>query len=388
MDPFLSEEQLMLRESVREFTARHCPPDVVRKWDEEQTFPHDVYAAMAGHGYMGIAIDEEYGGSGGDIVSQVIVMEELSRAMQGSSLGWLNTSCFGGKSVGLYGNEEQRRRFLPQIANGELFFAISVTEPGGGTDLLGHLETRCRPTDGGWIVDGRKVFTTGADIADYILLAARSKPDDELTKKSDGITVFLFPAKSEGIGLKPIPTFVQRTIDHFEVTYKDVFIPDEYVLGEPHGGWKLLIQTINNERILAGAYALGCAQAALEDAIAYAKVREAFGRPIGSFQAIAHHIANMAMSVRSARLIVHQAAWMQSNDLDATMEAAMCKVVASESASFTADLGMQILGGYGMTTSTDMQRYWRDSRVIRIGPVTNEVARSFIATELGLGRSY
>jgi acyl-CoA dehydrogenase len=388
MDPFLSEEQILLRDSVREFAARYCPPDEVRKWDEERTFPRHVYDAMAEHGYFGIGVAEEYGGSGGDIVTQAVMVEELVRAMQGSAIMWLNTSCFGGKSVGLYGTEEQKRKLLPDVAAGKLFFAISVTEPGGGTDVLGHLETQSRRVEGGWLVNGRKIYTTCADIADYILLATRSKPKDELTKKSDGVTVFLLPAKSKGISLRSVPTFGQLTVEHYEVTYDHVFVPDEWVLGEPHEGWRELIRTINNERILTAAYALGCAQAALDDAVAYAKVREAFGRPIGGFQAVAHHLANMAMALETSRLMTYKAAWMQSREIPCAKEAAMAKVVATEAATMIADLGIQILGGYGMTWAAHMQRYWRDVRVMRIGPVSNEVARSFIGTEMGLPRSY
>jgi acyl-CoA dehydrogenase len=388
MEPILTEEHVALRESVREFAARHCPPDRVRKWDEDKYFPREVYTKMAELGYMGIAVDPEYGGSGGDVIAQEIMVEELYRAMQGSAEMWFNTSCFGGESVGAYGTEEQKRKILPSIAQGKLMFAISVTEPGGGTDVLGHMKTIAKKVEGGWVVNGRKIFTTAADIADYILLVTRSKPDSELTRKSDGINVFLFPAKTEGITLKNIPKLSQRTLGHFEVAYDNVFIADEYLLGEPHDGWRLLLHTLNNERILGAAFCLGCAQAALDDSIAYAKVREAYGRPIGSFQAIAHYIANMALAIEQARLLTLKAAWLQSRHLPCGKEATMAKVAASEAASMSADLGMQVLGGYGIATSTDMQRYWRDSRIMRLGPVTNEMGRNFIAMELGLPRSY
>jgi acyl-CoA dehydrogenase len=388
MEPILTDEHIALRESVREFAARYCPPDQVRKWDDEQHFPVHVYEAMAELGYMGIAVDPEYGGSGGDVIAQEIMVEELYRAMQGSAEMWFNTSCFGGESVRAYGNEDQKRKILPGIVAGKLMFAISVTEPGGGTDVLGHMRTRAEKVDGGWLVNGRKIFTTAADIADYILLVTRSKPDAQLKRKSDGINVFLFPAKTDGISMKDIPKMSQRTLGHFEVTYDNVYIPDEYLLGEPHEGWRQLLHTLNNERILGAAFCLGCAQAALDDAVAYANVREAYGKPIGAFQAIAHHIANMAMAIEQARLMTLKAAWMQSRGLPCGMEATMAKVAASEAASMSSDLGMQILGGYGMALTTDMQRYWRDSRIMRLGPVSNEMGRNFIAMELGLPRSY
>jgi acyl-CoA dehydrogenase len=383
----LDDDQLALQSAVRDFTRRYCPRQQVREWDERREFPRHVYKALADHGYMGVAIDPEYGGTGGDVLSQVIIMEELCRAMQGSATMWLNTSCIGAKNVSLHGNEDQKRELLPRIAAGELFFCFSITEPDGGTDLLGHLNTHSRPVEGGWLVNGRKVYSSAADIADYLLLATRSKPVAELSKKSDGVTVFLFPKDTPGIAMRAMPTIGQRTIMHWELGYTDVFVPDKYVFGEPHNGWKTLIETINNERILVAAYALGHAQAALEDSIAYANEREAFGKPIGAFQAIAHYVANMAMSVEAARMMTYKAAWLQSRGLPCAKEAAMAKVMASDAASAAADTGIQIMGGYGLLVEMDMQRYWRDSRPMRIGPVTNEVARNFIARQLGLPKS-
>jgi acyl-CoA dehydrogenase len=386
--PILSDENLALQESLREFTHRYCPKDAVREWDNAAEHPSEVYAALTEHGFMGVAIDEEYGGSGGDILAQALVFEELSRAMQGSAQLWMTTSCFGGRTIGLHGNEEQKHRFLPAICKGELHFAISITEPGGGTDVLGHMETHSRKVDGGWIVNGSKIFTTGIDHADYVLLVTRSLSDDELKKKSDGITLFLCPVDAPGLTYFERPTLGLRTLRSFEVHYDDVFIADDLVLGEPHRGWSLLMQTLNNERILSAAFSVGCAQAALDDAIAYAKEREAFGKPIGSFQAVAHHVANMAIALEQARLLMYRAAWLQARELPCGMEATMAKCAAGEAASLCSDLGIQVLGGMGLSFEHDMQRYWRDSRVMRVSPISNEMSRNFIAMELGLPRNY
>lgn len=386
--PMLNHRDLVVQESIRAFTRHYCPRESVREWDRNARHPAEVYDALVEHGFMGIAISEEYGGSGGDIVAQALVFEELSRAMQGSAQLWMTTSCFGGQSVGLHGTEEQRQRFLPAISRGELHFAISITEPGGGTDVLGHMETEARKVDGGWRVRGRKVWTTGIDRSDYVLLVARSKARQDLRKKSDGITLFLCPVRSEGVSFREMPTLGLRTLSSFDVSYNDVFVEDALVLGEPHGAWAQLIETLNNERILSASFSLGCAQAALDDAIDYAKEREAFGRQIGAFQAIAHHVANMAISLEQARLLTYKAAWLQARGLPCGLEATMAKCVAGEAASLCGDLGMQILGGVGMSMEQDMQRYWRDSRVMRVSPISNEMARNFIAMELGLPRNY
>ena len=388
MDPILTEAHEMLRDAVRDFTRTHCPPAEVRRWDAEGKFPLHVYDALAADGYLGIGVDEEFGGSGGDIISQAVVYQELARAMQGSAQLWMNTSCFGAQSVGAYGTPEQKAKFLPAICEGKVHFAISITEPGGGTDVLGHMQTQARQVEGGWLVNGRKVFSTGVDYADYILLVTRSLPVDSVAKKSEGITVFLCPAKDPNVTLRLMPMLGYNTFHSYEVTYDNVFIPDELVLGEPHTGWRHLLHTLNNERILSACFSLGCAQAALDDAIAYAKVREAFGKPIGAFQAVAHHVANMAIAVDQARLLIHRAAWLQSKGQRCGMECTMAKCVAAEAASYCSDLGIQVLGGSGISMATDMQRYWRDSRVMRIGPVSNEMARNYIAMELGLPRNY
>lgn len=386
--PILSPDHVALQASVRSFTDQYCPPEAVRKWDETGELPLDVYAAMVQHGLTGVAIDSRYGGSGGDILSQSLVFEALSRAMQGSAQLWMTTSCFGGQTLAMHGSEEQKERFLPAICKGELHFAISITEPGGGTDVLGHMETTARRVSEGWVVNGAKTFTTGIDHSDYVLLVTRSLPEPDLEKKSDGITMFLCPVNSPGVSFVEKPTFGFRTMRSFEVRYDDVLIPDDLMLGVPHRAWRQIMETLNNERILSASFSLGCAQAALDDAVSYAKHREAFGRPIGSFQAVAHHIANMAMALEQARLLTYQAAWMQARGLPCGMEATMAKCVAGEAASLCGDLGIQVLGGLGMSTETDMQRYWRDSRVMRVSPISNEMSRNFIAMELGLPRNY
>jgi len=388
MDFEFTRDQQMLRESVRDFVKRYCTKERMRELDETGEFPHDLWDKMAELGYLGVAIDEEYGGTGGDIVSQIIVAEELARGMAGVTWAWGTTSCFGGKSVGLYGTDKQKQFFLPQICEGKLKFAFSITEPGGGTDILGAMTTFAREVDDGFIVNGTKIFTTAANVADYLLLVARTKKKEELIKKSDGITVFLVDARSPGIEKRFIPKLGMKAVHTCEVFYRDVKVPKENVLGEVHKGWSQLVSTLNNERIILAAVCCGVGQAVLEDAVEYARERKAFGKPIGQFQAIQHYIADIAMELEQARLLTYKAAWLQSLGRPCGLESAMAKVVASDMAVKAADLGIQILGGYGYTLDYDMQRYWRDIRILQIGPISNEMARNYIAMELGLPRSY
>jgi acyl-CoA dehydrogenase len=387
MDFELSQELLDVQQWARGFGEKECPREYIRQLDDEHRFPEDLYQKMAAAGFMAIAGPEEYGGSGGDILMQTVVCEELARAMQGSVMAWFTTSCFGVQSVGAYGTEDQKKRLVPAICEGKIKFSISVTEPGGGTDLLGAMRTGAKRVDGGWLVNGSKVFTTGADVADYLLLGCRTAPAEE-GKKYRGISAFLVERDNPGVTMFPIRTIGLNTVDSFTINYDDVFVPDENVLGEPGEGWKVLTHTLNNERILTAALCVGVAQVAYEDALAYAKEREAFGNPIGKYQSIANYLVRMQVGIEQSRLLTYRAAWMQSKGLPCGPEATMATYVASQTVCQVADDGIQILGGYGYTMEYDMQRYWRDTRQLRIGPISNEMSANYLAYSMGLPKSY
>jgi alkylation response protein AidB-like acyl-CoA dehydrogenase len=295
-------------------------------------------------------------------------------------------SSFCARSIAESGTTQLKKDLLPRLAEGDLRIAIAVTEPAGGTDLLGALGTKAQKVTGGWRISGHKVWSTGAHASDYLLLLARSDPS--VTKGHQGTTLFLVPATSEGVELRQIPKLGMRSVASCEVFLDDVFVPDELVLGEPGQGWRALLTSLNNERIIVASLCLGVLDGVLEDAIAYMKVREAFGHPIGQFQALQHYVADMAMWQRQSELAIYYAAWLQQTGQPAGTAATMAKVIASEHATTAADLGIQILGGLGYSQETDMQRYWRDVRLYRIGPISNEMGRNLIAEGLGLPRSF
>ena len=299
---------------------------------------------------------------------------------------WGLSSFSGAKSIAFAGNEEQKRKLLPPLAAGELRFAISVTEPGGGTDLLGGMKTVATKVDGGWRITGQKMWSSAANVSDYLLLLART--DKNVEKRSQGTTLFLVPGKSEGLEARPIPKLGMRALSSCEVFLDNVFVPDDLVLGEPGQGWYYLTATLNNERIMVASLCCGIIDGVLEDAVEYMKEREAFGQPIGKFQALQHFIADIAMWQAQSELVTYHAAWLQQQGKPCARESAMAKVIASEAAGRSADLGLQILGGMGYAAETDMQRYWRDARLYRIGPITNEMARNLIAESYGLPRSF
>jgi acyl-CoA dehydrogenase len=381
-----SDEQKLLRRTIRELVDREFPADYCREVEARESFPWDLRDKVRDAGLYAIGVPEEYGGEGGTILDQMIVAEELSRTLAGLLWVWGVPSHSGAKSVGLYGTDEQKARILPELAAGNLLFAMAITEPGGGTDVLGAMQTRATKVDGGWRVDGTKIWSTMAHVADLLLLVARTRTD--VARPSDGITIFLCDAKQEGVRATPIPKLGMRSLGSCEVQLDGVFVPDENVLGEPDNGWRQLTGTLNNERIMVAALCCGVLQAILDDMVRYATERTAFGKPIGQFQAIQHMIADTHIALETSRLHTYRAAWLQALGRPCGVESTMAKVVASELAVAAADRGIQILGGYGYSMEFDMQRYWRDLRLYPIGPISSEMGRNYIGESLGLPRSF
>jgi acyl-CoA dehydrogenase len=379
-------DQQQFRQSIRDFVRAKLPKDYCREIEAREEFPWDLWKLIGGQGLNGVGLPEEYGGQGGGIIEQMLVAEELARNVAGLVWIWGVTAFAGVKAIGHYGNDEQKKRFLPGVAAGETMFAISLTEPGGGTDVLGGMKTRAEKVDGGWKINGAKIWSTMAHVADYLFVVARTDPNP--AKPSHGITVFIVDAKAAGVKATTIPKLGMRSLGSCEVAFDDVFVPDENVLGEVGRGWSLLASTLNSERIMVAAQCCGALAGILEDMIRYASERTAFGKPIGQFQAVQHMIANAAIGLETAKLHTYRAAWLQEQGLPCGVEATMAKVVASEAAVTAADNGMQILGGYGYAMEYDMQRYWRDMRLYRIAPINNEMGRNFIAESLGLPRSF
>ena len=387
MDFGFTEEQNMFRKSVHDWVEREVPKRVARELEaDEFNYPHALFDKMSEAGFHAIGIDEKYGGAGGTEVTQMILARELARSLAGMTWTWGISSFAGAKSVGVYGTEEQKERFLPDLAEGRTKFSIAFTEPSGGTDLLGAMKTTATKAEGGWRISGQKIWSTAAHVADYLLLLARS--DKTATKKTQGTTLFLVPAKAEGVTTRQIPKMGMRGVGSCEVFLDDVFVPDDLVLGQPGEAWYMLLGTLNNERIMLAALCCGIIDGVLEDGLAYLQQREAFGRKIGSFQALQHYIADIAMMQKQAELITFYAAHLHSTGVPCGLESNMAKVITSEYANKSADLGIQFLGGMGYAAETDAQRYWRDSRLFRIGPITNEMARNSIAEGLGLPRSF
>lgn len=386
MDFTLSEEDEMFRKVVHDWVEREAPKNAARDWEaQEEQYPFDLWDKMSEAGFHAIGLPEEVGGQGGGIVTQMTLARELARSLAGLTWIW-GISSFCAKSVDKFGSDDLRHELLPQLAAGDIRMAIAVTEPSGGTDVLGGMKTFAKKVDGGYRITGSKIWSTAAHCSQYLLLIARS--DHDVPKASQGITIFLVPNPAEGLSINQIPKVGMRSVGSCEVFLDDVFVPDEYVVGQAGSGWYQMLETLNNERIMVGALCTGVIDGVLEDAVEYLKERTAFGKPIGQMQVLQHYVADIAMWQKQSELIVQYAASLQERGLPCGVEATMCKVIASEYAGKAADLGLQMLGGMGYAMETNMQRYWRDSRLYRIGPVTNEMARNVIAESFGLGRSF
>ena len=383
----LDEETLLFRDSVRRWVDAECPKAWCRELEQQADhYPQLLWDKLAAAGFTGIGVAEEFGGLGGNIITQAVFTRELARNAAGLGWIWGVTAFSGVNAILVHGTQAQQREFLPLMAAGKLRTAMSFTEAGGGTDLLGGMKTSAQKTAGGWILNGEKIWSTTADTADYLLLMARS--NREVQRRSDGVSVFFVPRKSPGIRATPSPKLGMRALSSCVVSLDNVFVADALLLGEADKAWKETTRTLNGERIMNAAMCLGMIDGVLEDALAHLQQRRAFGKLIGEFQALQHYVADIAMWQIQSELMVMYTAWREARGLPCGQEAAMCKTIVSEYACRAADLGISILGGMGYSAETDMQRYWRDARLLRIGPVSNEMARNMIAEGLGLPRSF
>jgi alkylation response protein AidB-like acyl-CoA dehydrogenase len=383
----LSAEHQTFRDMVRKWVDKEAPKSWARGLEQdEHHYPFALWDKFTDAGFHGIGIEEKYGGQGGDLMMQMILARELSRSLAGLAWIWGITSFAGGKSIGVYGTDAQKEKFLPQITAGKLRAAIAFTEPGGGTDVLGALRSEAVRGDGGWILSGEKIWSSSAHVADYLLLLVRT--DKNVKKRHEGVTLFWVPTETPGVKITPLPKLGMRSMGSCAVHFDQAFVPDDLVLGQPGNAWYMLLPTLNNERMMVASFCLGVLDGVLEDALEYMKQRKAFGRTIGEFQALQHYVADIAGWQYSVDLMLLHCVWLQANGRPAHKESSMLKIMASEYANQAADLGIQILGGMGYSAETDMQRYWRDSRLWRIGPITNEMARNVVAENLGLPRSF
>lgn len=344
---------------------------------------------MAEGGWVGIAIPEEFGGGGRGILEAAAVLQTVAAsgaAMNGASC--LHMSIFGMQPVVRHGSPEMQRRFLPAVADGSLHVAFGVTEPDAGTDTS-RITTRADRRGDHYVVNGRKVWTSKALEADRILLLTRTTPLAECRRPTDGMTLFLVDKHSAGVGVNPIPKMGRNAVASCETTYDDVVVPVTDRVGEEGQGFRYLLDGLNAERVLIAAEAIGIGQASLRTAIAYAKERVVFGRPIGQNQAIGAPLAEAHARLRAAQLMVDEAARLVDAGAPCGEEANLAKYLAAEAGFFAADRAVQTLGGFGYASEYHVERYFREARLMRIAPISQELVLSYLAEHvLGLPRGY
>jgi acyl-CoA dehydrogenase len=385
MDFELSSEHSMLRDMVGDFARREITREYLRETDAEHRFPRELWQRLLAAGIMEWPMPKSVGGVGGDLLGTTVIVEELCRGSFALGVIYLTEAFSAVNLLADHGSAEQQE-LLTELTAGRALFAFGFTEPGGGQDVLGAMRTRAKPDGSGFVLNGAKIFTTMAGDSSHVIVLARTSDG---ARRHEGLTMFLVPADAPGVTINRLATIAYHSTATCEVFFEDVALPETSVIGDLDAGWRQIVGSLDMEKVVIAASAVGLARAALEDATQYAKQRTAFGGPIGRFQAIQHELARCEMQLEAARLLTYRAAWAAGRGGRFTVEATRAKVAATEAAVATTDCGMRVLAGYGVMSEFDMQRYFRDARVILFGPITNEMGLNILGEQaLGLPRSY
>jgi len=383
-----SEQQLAIRDSVAKLCAQFDDSYWLKK-DKEGGFPNDFYSAMAEAGWLGIAMPEEYGGAGLGVTEAALMMQtvaESGAALQGASAIHLNI--FGPNPIVVFGTEEQKKRILPDIIQGKVKGCFAVTEPNAGLNTTA-LETRAERDGNGYVVYGKKVFITTAQIADKMLLIARTTPREQCRRPTEGLSLFYTDFDRSKIEVREIDKMGRKAIDTNQVFIDGLKVPLEDRIGEEGKGFHYLLHGLNPERILIAAEAIGIGRAALKRAAQYAKERVVFGRPIGKNQAIQHPLAESWMQLEAADLMMLKAAWLYDSGQDCGAEANASKYLGAEAAFEACQRAVMTHGGYGYAKEFHVERFLREIMIARIAPVSPQLILCYIAERvLGLPKSY
>jgi butyryl-CoA dehydrogenase len=372
-----SDEQEAFRKVVRDFAEAEIAPHA-EEWDRDHVFPVDTVRAMGDLGLFGLPFPEEYGGSGSDFTTLCIAIEELGRVDQSMGITLEAGVGLGAAPIFNFGSEEQKQQWLPELCAGQALAGFGLTEPDAGSDA-GATRTRADLVDGQWVIDGAKAFITnsGTPITSLVTVTARTGPGE--------ISAVIVPAGTPGFHVEPpYRKMGWHASDTHGLRFEDCRVPEGNLLGERGRGFKQFLATLDDGRIAIAALAVGLAQACLEQSVAYANERKAFGAPIGRYQAVAFKCADLAVMAENARNITYKAAWLKDTGRPFKKEAAMAKLYATEAAVTATREATQIFGGYGFIDETPVARFYRDAKILEIGEGTSEIQRLVISRELGL----
>lgn len=388
MDFSFTDEQNMIRDKVRQ-TAEQFDMDYWRERDSTHTYPHEFFNAFGDAGWLGIAIPEEYGGAGLGITEACILLHEICASGAGTTgASPIHFSIFPPMPIIKYGSEEQKQAYLPKIASGEMKLGFSITEPDAGTDTT-RITTRAVKDGNDYLITGKKVWSTNLQNADRTLILVRTTPYEEVEKKTLGMSLFLMDLKSEGITIREIEKLGRAAVDSNELFMDDVRVPASDLIGEEGQGFYHLISGLNPERLLIASEAVGIGKAALDLAVKYANERIVFNRPIGQNQGIQFPLASAYAQLEAANLVIQKGAWLFDNDHPCGPEANIAKWTAAEAGFAACDAALQTHGGMGYAKEYHVERLWREIRLYKLAPVSQEMALNYIGEHvLGLPKSY
>ena len=370
-------EHELIRETVREFARERVAP-VAEELDRESRFPYELVAELAELGLMGIPVPEEYEGGGGDTVAYALAIEELTRIDSSVAITVAAHTSLGTMPILLFGSEEQKQRWLPDLASGRKLAAFGLTEPGAGSDA-GATRTTAELRDGHWVVNGSKMFITnaGTDVTWGVTITARTGEDE--------VSNVVVPNGTGGYTVsQPMKKLGWRASDTRELSFENAEVPEDHLLGPRGEGFRQFLEILDGGRISVAAMGVGLAQGAYDLAYSYAQERQQFGRPISSFQAVQFKLADMATEIEAGRALVLRAAWLKDQGRAFAREAAMAKLYTGELSNRAVNWALQIHGGYGYMDEYAISRLYRDQKILEIGEGTNEVQRMVIARHLGL----
>ena len=387
MDFALTESQELIRKEVAAL-ARTFSLDYWLDKDDRAQYPHEFVKAFADNGWLGVMIPEVYGGAGLGVTEAVLMLHEICASGAGTSgASPIHFFVFPPTPIIKYGTDRMKDKYLPRIARGEIVMAFGVTEPNAGTDTS-RIQTRAVKRGDRWIVNGRKVWTTNAQHATKILLLARTA-DRDPRKPLKGMTLFFADLDRTALSVRLIHKLGRAAVDSNEIAIENLEVPDEDVVGEVGEGFYHLLDSLNPERIVVGIEAVGIGRAALDRAVQYAKERIVFDRPIGKNQAIAHPLAHAAAELDAAEMMCLKAAWLFDHGRPCGREANTAKLLAAEAGFNACDAALQTFGGFGYAKEFYVERLWREIRLYKIAPVSQQMALNYLAEHvLGLPRSY
>jgi alkylation response protein AidB-like acyl-CoA dehydrogenase len=373
----LTEEQISIRNMIREFAAEEITPNVL-EYDESKTFPEHLISKMGELGILGIFFPEEYGGAGMGYVEYGLILEELSAADPSIGLTVAAHNSLGTNHIFSFGSEEQRRKYIPPLVTGRTLASWALTEPGGGSDAFG-LKASAHKDGSRWILNGSKTFITNPNYSDYHVVMARTNPE----KGKAGISAFIVEGGTPGFTVgAPMNKLGMRASDTAELFFEDCPVPEANLLGKEGEGYFNSLEILDGGRISIAAMCVGIARGAFEHAVRYAQGRSAFGKKIGQFQAIKIKLTDMAIQIDAARLLTLRAAVMKDQGKEVNLESAMAKLYSSEIAIQVANEAIQIFGGYGYMKDYPVEKYYRDAKLGTIGEGTSEIIRMIIARDV------